>query len=59
MITVWNLIKVKLIDKITILEWTEKIKKFHITIKSIKLRKKTELNTFLNQVKNRVKNLKI
>ena len=48
-----------LIDKITILKWIEKIKKFRTTIKSIKLKKKTELNTYPNQVKNRVKNLKI
>ena len=48
-----------LIDKIIILKWIEKIKKFRTTIKSIRLRKKTELNTYLNQVKNRVKNLKI
>ena len=59
MITVQNLKKVSLIDKITIRNWIEKIKKFPTIIKSIKSKKKTGLNTYQNQAKNRVKNLKI
>jgi hypothetical protein len=57
MIIALNLIKVILIDKITILEWIEKIMRFHIIIRLIKLKKKIGPSINLNLAKSRVRKI--
>lgn len=51
MIIAWNLIEVILIDKITILELIEKIMRFHLIIRLIKLKKKIGPSINLNLAK--------
>lgn len=57
MIIAWNLIEVILIDKITILESIEKIMRFHIIIRLIKLKKKIGPSINLNLAKSRVRKI--
>jgi hypothetical protein len=57
MIIAWNLIEVILIDKITILELIEKIMRFHIIIRLIKLKKKIGPSINLNLAKSRVRKI--
>jgi hypothetical protein len=57
MIIAWNLIEVILIDKITILELIEKIMRFHIIIRLIKLKKKIGPSINLNLAKSKVRKI--
>ena len=57
MILAGNLIEVILIDKITILELIEKIMRFHIIIRLIKLKKKIGPSINLNLAKSRVRKI--
>ena len=57
MIIALNLIEVILIDKITILELIEKIMRFHIIIRLIKLKKKIGPSINLNLAKSRVRKI--
>jgi hypothetical protein len=57
MIIALNLIEVILIDKITILEWIEKIMRFHIIIRLIKLKKKIGPSINLNLAKSKVRKI--
>ena len=57
MIIALNLKEVILIDKITILEWIEKIMRFHIIIRLIKLKKKIGPSINLNLAKSKVRKI--